>query len=129
MTRSSLDNDKALREFDDISIDKDCTKLSGDHDNELFFNCAFNNLNNLTLKNCDLNRSKFLTSSVRDALNFTLTLNCHSFDKVEFSPLLFDLFLVLATKTIGNDKKRDQLLDVVGKERASAISKLLSQIE
>lgn len=129
MQNSTPSKDKALRNFDQTFIDSDCKTLSGLHDNELFFNCVFENLNNLTLSNCDLNQSKFLTASIRDALNFTLTLNCHSFDKVEFSELLFDLLLVLVTKTTGNDLKREQLLDVIGRDRASAINKILKTIE
>src|SRR5512146_2016906 len=89
----------ALRNFAALHIDEDCTSIKGTHDNELFFNCIFEQLNGLTLRNCDLKQSKFITNSIRDALGFTLTLDCHSADNVEYSPLLFKLFLVLLYKT------------------------------
>src|SRR5690348_6236770 len=96
-----------LRDFSEINIDKDCSTLEGVHDNGLFFNCTFEKLNKLTLSNCDLNKSKFTTSKLRDALGFTMTLDCMSFRDVEYSELLFDLFLCLATMTKGNDAKRE----------------------
>lgn len=118
-----------LREFSETRIGEDCKTLSGHHENGLFFECEFKKLAGLTLKDCDLNRSKFTTDSIRDALGFTMTLGCHSFDKVEYSPLLFDLFLTLATMTKGNDEKRQKLIDVIGRSRYEAIKRTLSAIE
>jgi hypothetical protein len=118
-----------LRNFTKESIRKDCRDLTGLQDNALFYECEFDKLKGLTLQNCDLNRSKFLTSSVRDALGFTLTLSCLSFRNVEYSPLLFDLLLALMTLTTGNDVKREKLLDVIGRERAAAIHKVLRALE
>jgi hypothetical protein len=118
-----------LRDFDEVHIEQDCQELTGTHENGLFFGCVFDRLTGLTLKDCDLNRSQFLTSKVRDALGFTLTLDCNSFSGVEYSPLLFDLFLCLATLTKGNDAKREKLLDVVGRERAAALLRILRATE
>lgn len=120
---------KPLRQFDDIQIGKDCTELTGDHQNKLFFECEFSKLNGLTLKNCVLDRSKFTTQSVKDALGLTVTLDCFSFKDVEMSPLLFDLFLSLLTMTKGNDEKRAALIDVIGKSRAESLNRLLRCIE
>jgi hypothetical protein len=118
-----------LRKFNEVHIGEDCSTLSGEHNNGLFHDCTFNKLNGLTLKNCDLNCSRFTTSSIKDALDFTLTLNCHSFNDVELSPLLFDLLLVLMSTSRGNNEKRRQLVAVVGHRRWEAIQKVLSGIE
>jgi hypothetical protein len=119
-----------LRNFDAIHIEEDCQGISGVHENELFFGCTFKKLNDLTLKNCDLNGSKFLTDDVRDALGFTLTLDCHSADNVEYSPFLFDLILILLCKTRGNDEKRKKILfDIIGKDRAKQLLKTFSSLE
>src|SRR6185436_17322407 len=104
---------EVLRRFSETHIDEDCSNLTGNHENALFFNCTLCSLSGLTLKNCDLNRSKFTTDQIRDALGFTLTLDCNSFSGVEFPPLLFDLLMVLAITTRGNDEKRAKLFEVV----------------
>jgi len=120
---------ESLREFDDTHIRKDCRSLTGDHTNELFFGCVFEKLAGLTLRDCDLNRSEFNTESVRDALGFTLSLQCLSFRNVKFSPLLFDLFMCLAAMSAGNDEKRAKLRDVVGPERFDALMRVLRNVE
>jgi hypothetical protein len=122
-------SNEALHQFSKVSIDENCEVISGHHENELFFNCTFKKLNGLTLKDCDLNRSTFKTSDVRDALNFTMTLNCHSFNNVSFSPLLFDLMLVLLLKTNGNTEKRQALIEVIGKERVIELLQELKSLE
>jgi hypothetical protein len=110
-------------------INENCESISGTFEDEVFFECTFKKLNGLTLKDCDLNRSKFTTDDIRDALNFTMTLNCHSFDKVEYSPLLFDLMLCLIIKTKGNTEKRKKLIEIVGEERLREILVALSSLE
>jgi hypothetical protein len=112
-----------------VHIDENCEDLTGHHKGAVFYNCLFKKLNGLVLEGCDLNRSQFLTDNISDALGFTLTLNCHSFDNVEFSPLLFDLFLCLILKSKGNVEKRKRLLDVIGHERASHLLTLLKDLE
>lgn len=120
---------ESLRTFSDTNIDADCRSLSGTHSNELFFNCVFDKLNGLSLLQCDLNGSKFKTSSIKDALGFSMTLDCLSFKNVEYSPLLFDLLLTLITLTNGNDEKRRQIERVVGLEKIAAIKKVLGVTE
>lgn len=56
-------------------------------------------------------------------------MNCHSVRNVEFSELLFDMFCVIVAKSKGNDAKREKLLDIVGKEKADHIYKLISRME
>jgi hypothetical protein len=107
-------------------IDQNLEGISGTYENQTFFNCIFRKLKGLVLKNCDLNRSTFVTDKLEDALGLTVTLDCHSFDNVEFSPLLFDLFLCLAIKSRGNTEKRRKLIDVVGRER---VYELLSKMK
>jgi hypothetical protein len=120
----------SLRNFNAIHIEENCEGISGFHENELFFGCTFKKLNDLTLKNCDLNGSKFLTDDIRDALGFTLTLDCHSADNVEYSPFLFDLILLLLCKTRGNDEKRKKILfEIIGKDRAKSLLNTLSRLE
>lgn len=119
----------ALHQFDEMHIQEDCSTLSGDHDNGLFFDCTFQKLKGLSLTNCDLNGSKFRTQSVRDALGFALTLGCKSFRNVEFSELLFDLFLTLATMTKGNDVKRKQLISIIGPTRHNTLMRVAGAIE
>src|ERR1039458_2846379 len=103
-----------LRNFSEEHIREDCRDITGIHSNALFYGCQFEKLQGLTLKDCDLNKSEFMTESIRDALGFCLSLSCLSFRGVAYSELLFDLFLTLATLSRGNDEKREQLKDVVG---------------
>jgi hypothetical protein len=112
-----------------VHIDEDCRKLKGHHKGDVFANCTFENLNGLTLEKCDLSRSKFVTNSLREALDFTVTLNCLSFNKVEMSELLFDLLLCMMLKTSGNDAKRQKLVDVIGHDRAAEILMALRRLE
>lgn len=119
-----------LREFADVHIGEDCRELQHTyHDNELFFECMFEKLNGLVLKDCDLNYSRFLTNRVCDALGFTLTLDCNSFKNVEYSELLFDLMLALLASTKGNDGKREKLVSVIGHSRYQALKKLIEVVE
>ncbi len=118
-----------LHNFSEEHIKEDCRELTGLHENGLFFGCSFEKLRGLSLKDCDLNRSKFLTESVRDALGFTLTLSCLSFRGVEYSPLLFDLMLSLMVMSKGNDEKRKKILEVIGADRAEAIQRVLGATE
>lgn len=120
---------KPLRDFSETHIDEDCSTITGLKDNALFFNCAFNKLNGLTLKDCDLNKSEFKTESVADALGFAMSLSCLSFRGVKYSETLFDLLLTLITMTVGNDEKRKKLIDVVGERRWQAIMRMLTDIE
>jgi hypothetical protein len=76
-----------------------------------------------------MNGSKLLTDKIEDALGLTATLDCHSFDNVELSPLLFDLFLVLLLKTKGNETKRRKLIQVIGEDRVRQLLSQLSEIE
>lgn len=118
-----------LRTWNAIHIDENCESLQGHHENELFWNCTLNKLKGVTLKNCILTGSKFLTSDVRDALGFTMTLDCGSFKNVTYSEELFDLLLTLIITTKGNVEKRRKLLDVIGKERVAEILSTLATLE
>jgi hypothetical protein len=118
-----------LRAWTNTRIDADCKALTGSHENCLFYNCTFDNLRDVTLKNCVLTGSKFVTSDVAKALGFTLTLDCNSFKGVSYSEELFDLLLVLIVTTKGNTAKRRKLLDVVGKERVAEILSMLATLE
>lgn len=122
-------NAPSLCNFNASHIDEDCQSISGDHENELFFNCKFKDVKNLTLKHCDLNRSQFLTDDIRDALGFTVTLDCLSFKDVELSPLMFDLLLCLLIKTKGNNEKRKKLVDAIGKQRFFQLLREMSTLE
>jgi hypothetical protein len=119
----------ALREFSEVHIDEDCRSIRGGHENGLFFNCDFDRLSDVTLKNCVLTNSRFNASSIRDVLGFTVTLDCNSFVDVELSPEIFDLLLTLLTATKGNDAKREKLLDVIGRHKAERLRTLLKQTE
>lgn len=114
---------------DAVHIDQDCSDLSGRQVDHVFFNCTFRRLDGLTLERCDLNHSKFVTDTVEDALNFTITLGCLSFRNVEFSPLLFDLMLCLLIKSSGNTEKRRQLIEVMGRQRTAELLQILKGLE
>lgn len=114
---------------DNVHIDQFYKDLSGEHVDELFYNCVFDRVTDVTLRNCVLNKSTFITSKIEDALRFTITLDCFSFDNVELSPLIFDLLLCLLIKGKGNTEKRRKLIDVIGRERFSEIYKALEVVE
>lgn len=119
----------SLRKFRAVFIEEDCSNFKGHFENSLFFGCLFKRLNGLTLKDCDLNRCRFSTDSVKDALGFTITLDCHSFKGVSFSPLLFDLMLFLLSISTDNDAKRSELVRIIGVDRAAAFSRLLNKVD
>ncbi|CAK0752179.1 hypothetical protein CCP3SC15_1830002 [Gammaproteobacteria bacterium] len=119
---------ETLREFSEIHIEQGEPVHPKEYENALFFDSVFDDLRGLTLKDCDLNRSRFVTADVEKALGFTLTLNCHSFGGVEYSPLLFDLLLYLLTITKGNDAKRHELKKLLG-PRWAALNRLLPSID
>jgi hypothetical protein len=110
-------------------IDEDCSHLSGHFQKEVFYNCTFKKLNGLVLERCPLNHSRFITEDLKDALDFTMTLGCLSFENVELSPLLFDLLICLMLKTKGNDSKRRALIDVVGKKRVHELLVAMKDLE
>lgn len=110
-------------------ISHNCENLKGHFKDEIFYDCSFKDLSELTLDNCVLNKCRFLTDTVEEARGFTLTLNCNSFRNVEFSPLLFDLFLCLALKSTGNVEKRRMLIDVVGRERTIELLTKLKDLD
>lgn len=119
-----------LHKFDDEFIDKDLSnKLLGEYDNVLFYNCVFDNISNVRLINCDLNRSNFKTNSIEKCRNFAVTLECKSFTNVQLSEFLFDLLLTLIYKTKGNDSKRRKLMEVIGKDRLKEIMSLIEDLE
>src|SRR5688572_15795923 len=118
-----------LRTFSEKHIDENLEETATSYDNALLFNCKFRDLRGKSFINCDLNHSEFLTDRVEDLLNFSLTLNCHSFRNVVLSETIFDLLLLLLFITKGNDSKRKKLLQIVGSERARELSEKLEILE
>lgn len=118
-----------LRLFDETHIHEDCSTMTGMHNNGLFYDCEFKQLRGLSLLNCALNGSRFTTDSIKDALDFSLTLNCFSFENVEYSELLFDLLITLCSMSKGNDEKRSKLAGVIGEGRLHAIQCVLKGVE
>lgn len=121
---------QTLRQWKETHFDENCEQLTGHHDNGLFWNCTFDDLRGLTLKDCVLANSKFKTNDLRKAIGFTLTLgDCNSFKDVEYSEELFDLYLVMALMTKGNTEKRRKLIDLIGRDKARKILNTLSTLE
>jgi hypothetical protein len=120
-----------LRNFSTSHIDEDLSaeRFTGNHENELFFNCVFKDVRDLTLKNCDMNNSKFLTERPEEALGLTITMDCHTFDNVEVSPFLFDLMLLMLLKTKGNDAKRKAIVELMGKDRVVELLRKIKELE
>lgn len=120
-----------LHEYDATHIHEDFTdKRLGQHENELFHDCTFKDVRGAVLKDCNLRHSKFVTDKIEDALGLTFTVGeCGTFEDVEYSPLLFDLLLVMMLKTKGNDEKRKQILEVLGKERVIELLRQLKKVE
>lgn len=121
-----------LRDFADYHIDKDYSAqhFAGFHENELFFNCTFKDIHGVTLKDCDLNRSHLMAERPEEVLGVTITLgDCNTFDNVEFSPFLFDVYLIMLLKTKGNDAKRKALIDLIGRDRVVEILRKFKELE
>ena len=76
-----------------------------------------------------MDKSRLNTDSIKDVLNFTLTLNCQSFKDVSYSPLLLDLLLYLISISSGNDEKRERVKKILGEGRFEAMKKVLEVIE
>ncbi len=119
----------ALRQYSEIHIGEDCKDISGRFENALFFECQFPKLRGLTLERCVLTRSSFKPETLRDALGFTATFDCHSFKDVELNELAFDALLVLLTLTKGNTEKRNKLVEVIGKDRYLQLIRKTSKLE
>lgn len=118
-----------LHQFSEEYIDKDLTTLREFYDNVLFFGCHFRKLSGVTMRDCELNRSKIEPDTIRDLQNFTVTLSCKSFNNVVLNELAFDTLLLLLSKTAGNAEKRKKLLEIVGKDRARQILKEMETLE
>jgi hypothetical protein len=119
-----------LRKYNAEHQDENCETTKGFHENELFWNCTFKELNGLTLKDCVLRNSRFFTEKLEDALGFTFTVgDCHTFEDVEYSEFLFDLFLVMLLKTKGNTEKRRKILDMVGHDRVRDLLQQFKTLE
>jgi hypothetical protein len=118
-----------LRDFSEVHIDQNLEQsVAGkEFSNALLFNCSFKNLRGLVLKNCDLNQSEFKTESIREAMGFTMTLDCNSFNDVRFSPLLVKLLLTLLYTTKGNDEMREKLPDVIGRKDLDMLLRTLKR--
>ena len=112
-----------------VFIDENCGDKTGEFEGAVFHNCSFKHLNGLTLKKCDLSNSRFETDSIRDALDFTMTLNCLSFKGVEYSETLFDLLLCLMVQSKGNDEKRRKLVAVLGEAKLKSLLRTLHTLE
>jgi hypothetical protein len=121
----------SMRQYSAIHIDEDLSAgLHGMHENALFYNCTFKNIRDLTLKDCVLTKSRFLTDKLEDAIGFTITLgDCHSFSDVEYSDFLFDLFLVMAIKSNSNTGRRKKLLELVGHDTVRELLREYAAIE
>lgn len=117
--------------FSASHIDQDLTGVRlGHHENELFHNCTFKDVRGAVLKDCNLQHSRFVTDRIEDALGLTFTVgDCNTFENVEYSPLLFDLLLVMMCKTKGNDVKRRKIIELIGKDRLIDILRQLKGIE
>lgn len=127
---STTGTEQASRKFTATHIDEDVTELTGLHENAIFHNCTFRNLRGLTLKDCVLARSKFVTDKVEDAMGFTFTVgDCGTFRDVEYSEYLFDLLLVMMIQTAGNTSKRRKLIDVVGRDRVYRLLKQFKDLD
>lgn len=112
-----------------VFIDENCESKTGNFEGAVFHNCSFRKLNGLTLNKCDLSQSRFTTDSIRDALDFTLTMNCASFRGVEYSELLFDLLLCLMVQSKGNDEKRKRLVSILGEAKLKSLLRTLHTLE
>jgi hypothetical protein len=109
----------ALRQFSETHIDENLGRIKGTFENALFFNCTFESLDGLTLKNCVLNHSTVTAKNPSDLLGTTITLDCHTFENVELTSEAFDMLLLLLCKTEGNAEKRRAIIQhVVGHDNA-----------
>lgn len=119
-----------LRQFDEVHIDEHVGRLKGDYENALFFNCTFDSLDGLTLKNCVLDKSTVTARNPSDLLGLTVTLDCHSFSNVGLTEEAFDMLLLLLCKTRGNEAKRRTIIEkVVGHENAVKYLRLMKTLE
>jgi len=119
-----------FHKFDGEFIDQDLRgKLKGRYKNYLFFNCIFGDISNVELIDCVLNRCKFTTDSLEKCRHVAITMECATFHGVELSEFLFDLIIVLLTKSTGNDSKRRKLISVIGKDKAKQILKSIKDLD
>jgi hypothetical protein len=126
-TTIASDRESAARVYSEKHYDEALPRLSGHHENGLFFNCQFDDIRGLTLKDCVLTRSEFVTDTVAKAIGFTMSVgDCNTFADVKYSELLFDLLLCQMIKTKGNTEKRRKLVELLGRDR---VHQLLSELE
>src|SRR5574343_302204 len=125
-----LPSNNTSRQFSEINISADCLNFSDVYkENGLFFDCIFEDLNNASLVRCDLNKSKIKPRTLKDILNVTVTLNCHTFKGVELNELCFDSILTLLCLTEGNELKKQKLISIIGEKKFAAYKKIIGDIE
>lgn len=106
-----------LRHWNFTHIDEHIPHLTGYHENELFYNCTIDDMSGATLVNCCMTQSKLTADSLEQISNLAMTFDCHSFTDAELSPLAFDFLLALLIKSKGNDERRQQLVNILGRDR------------
>ena len=120
----------SLHKFDGLHFDEDCTQLKGHFENHLFSRCKFRDLSGLTLKNCVLRESMFEPQTLREAMGFTVSMECGTFYKAKPNRLMLEMLLMLVLQTEGNEELRQNIVDhVLGREKAHQLYELIRNLE
>lgn len=96
---------------------------------ELFANCVLKRVKSTIFEHCSLQFSHMQPESLDDILGVTMTLDCFSFEDVEWNELSFDAILYLLTLTRGNDEKRAILRRMVSDKQLEAFDRVFKKVE
>lgn len=96
---------------------------------ELFANCRLQRMRGAIFEHCSLQFSRMEPEHLDDILGVTITLDCFSFEDVQYNALALDSILYLLTLTRGNDEKRELLRRAITPEKLEAFNRLFKTME
>jgi hypothetical protein len=110
--------------------DEDLSEIRGRRfSRTLFATCRFEDMRGAHFEHCCFIYSKIQPRSLSDILGVTLTLDCFTFDTLEFNELGLDAILYLLTMTKGNDEKREIIKRLISPDNATDFAKLFAKLE
>jgi len=120
----------ALRKYAATHFNEELSGLFGRRfSNELFSGCTFGSVRGAEFAHCVMHDCVLEAEDMRDILGVTLTLDCHTFGGVRFSPTALDAILFLLTTTKGNDATRQKIEAAIDPERLEKFRRLFPRTE
>jgi hypothetical protein len=91
--------------------------------------CEISRATGAEFVHCSLRDARITSSDIRDFLGVTLTLDCQTFEGLEFTEPVFDALLNLLAMTRGNDAKRAGLRALIDPKRLAVFDRIFPDLE